>query len=55
MKEFLLLFRQPDYDYSKATPEQMQALAKKWQAWPNCSTGKTCKQWPPPFYGREGT
>lgn len=33
MKEFLLLFRQPDYDYSKATPEEMQAIAKKWQNW----------------------
>ena len=33
MKEFMLLFRQPDYDYSKATPEKMQALGKKWQDW----------------------
>ncbi len=33
MKEFLLLFRQPDYDYSKATPEKMQSLGKKWQDW----------------------
>ncbi|MEO7043813.1 MAG: YciI family protein [Ferruginibacter sp.] len=33
MKEFLLLFRQPNYDYSRATPEQMKDLAKKWQDW----------------------
>ncbi len=33
MKEFLLLFRQPDYDYSKATPEKMQSLGKKWHDW----------------------
>jgi hypothetical protein len=28
MKEFMLLFRQPSYDYSKASPQEMQALAK---------------------------
>lgn len=33
MKEFMLLFRQADYDYSKATPQEMQALGKKWQDW----------------------
>jgi len=33
MKEFMLLFRQPSYDYSKASPSEMQALAKKWQEW----------------------
>lgn len=33
MKEFVLLFRQPDYDYSKATPEKMKALQKKWHDW----------------------
>lgn len=33
MKEFVLLFRQPDYDYSKATPEKMKTLQKKWQDW----------------------
>lgn len=33
MKEFLLLFRQPSYDYSHASPGEMQALAKKWQDW----------------------
>ena len=33
MKEFALLFRQADYDYSKASPQKMQELAKKWQDW----------------------
>ncbi len=33
MKEFLLLFRQPDYDYSKASPEKMKSLQKRWQDW----------------------
>jgi len=33
MKEFVLLFRQPDYDYSKATPEKMKDLYKRWQDW----------------------
>ena len=33
MKEFLLLFRQPSYDYSNASPQEMQALSKKWKDW----------------------
>jgi hypothetical protein len=33
MKEFALLFRQPDYDYRTASPEKMKALGKKWQDW----------------------
>jgi hypothetical protein len=33
MKEFVLLFRQADYDYSKASPEKMKELGKKWQEW----------------------
>ncbi len=33
MQEFLLLFRQPDYDYSKAEPGKMQELGKKWHEW----------------------
>ena len=33
MKEFVLLFRQPDYDYRNATPEKMQELGKKWHKW----------------------
>jgi hypothetical protein len=33
MKEFMLIFRQPSYDYSNVSPNEMQALAKKWQDW----------------------
>ncbi len=33
MKDFMLLFRQPSYDYRSASPQEMQALAKKWQDW----------------------
>jgi hypothetical protein len=33
MKDFILLFRQPSYDYSNASQKEMQALAKKWQDW----------------------
>lgn len=33
MKEFLLLFRQADYDYSKATPAEMKELGHKWHNW----------------------
>lgn len=33
MKDFMLLFRQPSYDYSNASSQEMQALAKKWQDW----------------------
>lgn len=34
MKEFMLLFRQPNYnDYSNASPNEMQAVAKKWKDW----------------------
>lgn len=33
MKEFVLLFRQPSYDYSNVSPKDMQNLAKKWQDW----------------------
>ena len=29
----MLLFRQPNYDYSNTSPKEMQALAKKWQDW----------------------
>ena len=29
----MLLFRQPSFDYSKASPEEMKALGKKWQDW----------------------
>jgi len=33
MKDFVLLFRQPDHDYSKASPNEMQAVVRKWQDW----------------------
>ncbi|HTJ51916.1 MAG TPA: YciI family protein [Cyclobacteriaceae bacterium] len=33
MKEFLLLFRQPSYDYSKVSPAEMQMLTNKWKDW----------------------
>lgn len=34
MKEFVLLFRQSNYDdYSKVSAEKMQSLKKKWQDW----------------------
>ena len=33
MKEFMLLFRQPSYDYREADPEKMKVLGKKWQDW----------------------
>ncbi|NLR62630.1 transcription initiation protein [Chitinophaga polysaccharea] len=33
MKEFMLIFRQPSYDYSQATSEEMQAIGKKWADW----------------------
>lgn len=33
MKEFLLLFRQPNYDHHSVSPKEMQALTKKWQDW----------------------
>lgn len=33
MKDFLLLFRQPTYDYSNTSPKEMEALTKKWTEW----------------------
>ncbi len=33
MKDFILLFRQPSYDHSNTTPQEYQAIAKKWQDW----------------------
>jgi len=33
MKEFALLFRFPNLDHSKMPPEDLKALAKKWQDW----------------------
>jgi hypothetical protein len=33
MKDFLLLFRQPSYDYSSTSPKEMQVLTEKWKNW----------------------
>lgn len=33
MNKFLLLFRQPNYDYSGATPKEMAELTQKWMDW----------------------
>lgn len=33
MKEFVLLFRQPSYDYSEVSKEKIAALSQKWQEW----------------------
>jgi hypothetical protein len=33
MKDFALIFRQPDYDYSNYSPAEFQALTRKWQDW----------------------
>lgn len=33
MKDFALIFRQPSYDYSSASPQEIQDLTKKWQDW----------------------
>jgi len=48
MKEFMLLFRQPSYDYSNTPQEEMQALAKKWQDWVGgiAAQGKLASQGP---------
>jgi hypothetical protein len=42
MKEFVLLFRQPDYDYRNLDPQKMRELGKKWHSWINeiASQGK---------------
>jgi len=34
MKDFMLLFRQPNFlDYDKISPEEMKAIGKKWHDW----------------------
>lgn len=33
MKEFMLLFRAPHVELKNLTPAELQALAKKWNAW----------------------
>ena len=35
MKDFILLFRQPDFDHSHTSPEELQAIGKKWHDWVN--------------------
>ncbi len=47
MKEFALLFRHPNFDgLSKSSPQEMQALQKKWQNWSSSisSQGKLVNQ-----------
>jgi len=39
MKEFMLLFRQPPFDHN-TTPQDWQALAKKWKDWVEGLTSK---------------
>jgi hypothetical protein len=33
MKDFALLFRQPSYDLTQASKNDLQAIGKKWQDW----------------------
>jgi hypothetical protein len=33
MKDFVLLFRFPDYDYTKLSPKDFETISKKWQDW----------------------
>ncbi len=33
MKDFMFLFRRPEFDHSKADPKEMEAVAQKWQDW----------------------
>lgn len=33
MKEFMLIFRQPSFDYGKTPAQEMQALTRKWKDW----------------------
>lgn len=33
MKEFMLVFRAEDHNIPQDSPEEMQAMAKKWQDW----------------------
>ena len=40
MKDFALLFRQPDYDYSNVSPKEMETLTRKWQDWIGNITSK---------------
>lgn len=40
MKEFLLLFRQPSFDYSNVSPKEMEALTQKWAEWTQKMAGR---------------
>jgi len=33
MKEFMLLFRQPNFDYSNVSPKDIEAVSKRWRDW----------------------
>ena len=33
MQEFMVLIRQPSYDFSNVSPKEMEALTQKWQNW----------------------
>jgi len=33
MKEFMFLFRQPSFDHSSTSTDEMKSLTKKWQDW----------------------
>jgi hypothetical protein len=33
MKDFMLILRQPSFDHSKISPQEMQALTRKWKEW----------------------
>ena len=33
MKDFMLIFRQPSFDYTRTSPQEMQAITKKWKEW----------------------
>jgi hypothetical protein len=35
VQEYLLFFRQPDYEYSRASEEKIHRIGKKWQDWIN--------------------
>jgi hypothetical protein len=35
MTDFMLLFRRPQFDTSKADPKQMEATTQKWHSWIN--------------------
>jgi hypothetical protein len=42
MKEFALLFRQPRFDYSNLSTDEMAALSKKWSDWAGAIAAEGC-------------